>query len=63
MKIKYIGKHQPQIEREVDAIKGQELINSGDYMLIEDATGKIEEIITEDTSKKKKLPKSKKNEN
>jgi hypothetical protein len=63
MKVKYIGRHQPQTEREVEAEQGQELINSGDYMLIEDATGTIDEIVTKDTTKKKKSSKHQKNEN
>ena len=44
VKLKYIGSHRPQVEMEFEPVKAQELLNTGEYILIEDDTGTIEEV-------------------
>lgn len=63
IKLKYIGLHQPQEEIEVDEEKANVLLKQGGYMLIEDCSGTIEEVIDKRPSETKKPLKSKKNKN
>ncbi len=60
--IRYIGRHQAQETIDVNPTKAQELLDRGDYILIEDHSGIIKDVVVGNTKETKKPLKTKKKE-
>jgi hypothetical protein len=60
--IRYIGRHQAQETIDVEAVKAQQLLDRGDYILVEDHTGIITDVVVSKTKETKKSLKTNKKE-